>query len=81
MAGRKLVKIRSQKFRMKSRGKSYTSYELSVPPDIAEQIPAAMRFTVELTNDGILFRPHKEPEQVTPPKPDWLTLPVSPATD
>jgi hypothetical protein len=81
MPGRKLVKIRGQKFKMKSRpGKSYRSYHLSVPPDIAKKIPEAMRFTVELTNDGILFRPHKEPDPVPPPQPAWLTDASRPAT-
>ena len=81
MPGRKLVKIRGQKFRMKSRGKSYTSYHLSVPPDIAKKIPEAMRFTVELTNDGILFRPYKEPEKKPDPQPAWLTDASRPATN
>lgn len=43
-----------------------TVYRLTVPPDIARQLDPTLEFTVELTDEGLLYRPAdataKEPE-------------------
>jgi hypothetical protein len=42
-----------------------TVYRLTVPPDVAKAIPEDTEFVVELTEDGLLYRPvdgTREPE-------------------
>ncbi len=44
-----------------------TSYKLTVPPKMATLIPAETRFTIEFTDEGILYRAAKDPEPCLPP--------------
>lgn len=39
---------------------------LTVPAEVYAQVPTNARFTIELTEDGILYRPIKAVEEVTP---------------
>lgn len=48
-----------------------TVYRLTVPPAIAKQIPEETEFTVELTEDGLLYRPAEKPPEPKPP--GWIT--------
>lgn len=50
-------------------GEQYIAYALTVPNDIAEQIPDGLEFEVELREEGILFRP------VRHERPSWIRSP------
>jgi hypothetical protein len=38
-------------------GDPFINYSLTIPTKIAEQLPTDMKFTCEVTNEGLLFRP------------------------
>jgi hypothetical protein len=59
------VKIRLRQTAKKD--KRLTSFEVSVPREIAEKVPDGTRFKVELTEEGILYRIIRP----TPPLPSW----------
>ena len=43
------------------------AYRLTVPPDVADAIPEGTEFTVEMTEDGLLYRPaERQPERQLP---------------
>lgn len=63
MIERKLYKIR----RSQSGPSKRTVYRLTVPPDIARDLDPEMQFAVELTEDGLLYRPVTE----RPQRPSW----------
>lgn len=43
-------------------------FTLCVPPDFASELPKDIRFSCELTEEGILYRPVAPAEE-----PSWLT--------
>ncbi len=53
-------------------GKAYQHNHLSVPAAIARLVGNDRAFTVELTDDGILYRFHSGGDAVQP-LPAWLT--------
>lgn len=65
MAGR-TYKIRKNAAGTKGR---QVVYRLTVPPEIARNLPDDVEFSVELTEDGILYRPVVEPAE--PELPSW----------
>jgi hypothetical protein len=52
------------------RGFPFINYSLTIPSQIAEQLPENMQFSCELTKDGLLFRP-VSPEQEAVVLPEW----------
>ncbi len=64
--GQKLYKMRSQKVHPR-KGYEGVSFSLSVPTDIARQVPDGTLFTVEATDDGILYRVHRDKKP-----PNWF---------
>jgi len=66
-------KIRSTDDRRDGSGKPYTSYSLTVPGDIASVVSDSVRFTCEVSESGILFRPaERAPRSALP---DWALSP------
>lgn len=51
-------------------GQPFISYSMTIPADIAEQLPAELLFSIELSEDGILFRPSGR-TSYDPPLPTW----------
>jgi hypothetical protein len=52
----KTYKIRSFKNGQNKDGKPFMNYSITVPAKIAEVLPDDVQFSVELTEDGLLFR-------------------------
>lgn len=58
---------------------SYDASSIAIPTEIAklidENLPEDVRFTAELTDVGILYRPVLTPEATATPEnlPEWLT--------
>lgn len=52
--------------RFNMNGREY--FTLCVPPDFATELPQDIRFSCELTEEGILYRPVVPAEE-----PSWLT--------
>lgn len=46
-----------------------TVYRLTVPPDVAKAIPEDAEFVVELTEEGLLYRPAEDAPE--PELPSW----------
>lgn len=67
----KTYKIRTFVNGKRKNGDPFINYSLTIPVQIAEILPVDMRFTCELTDDGILFKPHKEKESRGPALPTW----------
>ena len=68
--------MRTYKIRKYMQGKSkgggpYSHYSLTVPTNIAEQLPENMQFQIELTDDGILFRPIGQARDIAELLPAW----------
>ena len=63
---------RSYKIRASQAGANGTQtvYRLTVPPDIARQLDPKLEFTVELTDEGLLYRPADEASK-EPELPSW----------
>lgn len=53
-----------------SAGAEFTNYSLTVPANVAKELPDDVKFSCELTEDGILFRPVK-PEEIETTLPSW----------
>jgi hypothetical protein len=65
-------RIRQRKTKT-DRGKGeYTVYSISIPEKIASKIPEGMRFDVELTEEGLLFRPILPKKEST--LPSWVKI-------
>lgn len=67
---RKLLKVRRATFKMSGRKNKNESFCLTLPTEIAREMPDGIQFTCELTEGGILYRPYKAPAE--PTKPSWL---------
>ena len=66
-----IYKIRKfENGRSKKSGEAFVNYSLTVPSHIARELPEDVQFTVELSEDGILFRPATE-EQLATQMPAW----------
>lgn len=50
-------------------------YRLTVPPDIAEALPADVEFEPELTEEGLLYRP-VDARAAKPDLPSWAKKPA-----
>lgn len=50
----------------------FDAASLAVPMDIAKMLPEDMRFTPELTDDGILYRPTRTITASSAEVPSWL---------
>lgn len=66
------IRQRKTKTTRNNKAYEYTIYSITIPEEIAKNIPEDMRFVAELTEDGLLFRPvvkqHKHPSWL--PKPE-----------
>lgn len=71
---KKIVKLKSRtQSNRTGRGKpEYTIYSLQLPSALAEQIALGTRFTVEFTDDGILYRPILKDEPRPVNVPVWV---------
>ena len=69
--------MRAYKIRRFQNGKNrnnepFYNYALTVPTEIAEQLPKGMQYTCEATDEGLLFRPVTgKPEK--PKLPEWAS--------
>ena len=65
---------RVRRKKQKTAGRNYTIYWIGLPAEIGNKIPADMEFTVELTEEGILFKPAKprNGKQAPLKLPKWL---------
>lgn len=65
---------RVRRKKQKTEGRDYTIYSIGIPAEIGSKIPADMSFTVELTEDGMLFKPvsTKKSKQAPQKLPKWL---------
>jgi hypothetical protein len=65
------VAARRYKIRKSLAGKKrqQTVYRLTVPPDIARQIPEDQEFTVDWNEEGLIYRPAGKDDP--PPPPSW----------
>jgi hypothetical protein len=62
-------KVVKQRIKDSQYNKTYYSYKINVPSDIAERIPEGSRFIARVVPKGILY----EYENITPdPEADWL---------
>lgn len=59
----KTYKIRRFQNGKSKAGNAFFNYSLTIPTEIAEKLPKDMRFSCELTDVGILFRPATEVEE------------------
>lgn len=77
MSSRRHVKLKQQRLvNTTGRGRSeYVLYSLHVPTEIGVLVPEGTKFTVELTEDGILFRPVLDKVVLPDPPPRWVTAP------
>lgn len=67
----KTYKIRKFVNGRRKTGEPFLNYSLTIPVQIAEKLPESIRFTCELTDDGILFKPVTKVEEDTIPLPSW----------
>jgi len=66
----KTYKIRSFKNGENKEGKPFMNYSITVPAKIAEVLPDDVQFTIELTDEGLLFkRAEVQDDSVT--VPNW----------
>lgn len=66
----KAYKIRKFQNGRNREGQPFINYSLTIPSQIAEQLPESMQFECELTDEGILFRP-SEPTEESVKLPEW----------
>ena len=66
----KTYKIRKFKSGERKDGSAFWNFALTVPTDIAEKLSDNMKFTCELTDDGLLFKPANNEEVELP---DWVS--------
>jgi hypothetical protein len=66
----KTYKIRSFKNGENKEGKPFMNYSITIPANIAEVLPNDVQFTVELTEDGLLFRKADAAEEAVT-VPSW----------
>lgn len=67
----KTYKIRKFVNGRRKTGEPFTNYSLTIPVQIAEKLPDGIRFTCELTDEGILFRPAVRVEDDAISLPSW----------
>jgi hypothetical protein len=60
-------KIRAYRNGTSKLGRDHVNYSLTVPAEVASQVPEGVVFTFEATEDGFLFRRAEAPEKVS-----WL---------
>ena len=65
-------KKRIRKKQQKTGKREYVIYSIGIPAEIASKIPADMPFSVELTEEGLLFRPDNGDKQPPVTLPKWL---------
>jgi hypothetical protein len=70
--GRPIVGVYTVRRHRRTNGDQYT---LLLPNAIAEVLPAGMRFAVELTDEGILYRPIGPAEPTPADLPAWAREP------
>lgn len=67
-------KIRSYANGATKSGKEYRNYSLTVPNEIAEQIPEGVTFALHMTDEGLLYVPTNQAESETE-LPAWAQTP------
>lgn len=70
MINEKTYKIRTFRNGKRKNGEPFLNYSLTIPTNIAKELPSDMRFSCDLTDEGILFRPVDEQEG-SETLPDW----------
>jgi hypothetical protein len=60
---------------------SFSAASLAVPMEIAKLLPDDMRFTPELTDEGILYRPTRAITATSIEAPSWLKDSASNSTE
>ena len=65
--------VRYQQSKNKKTGKPYLHFSLTIPTEIAEKLPEGMQFQIELTDEGILYRPIGQTNDVVDLLPAWAT--------
>jgi hypothetical protein len=68
----KSYKIRKFQNGRNRQGDPFINFSLTIPSEIAESLPAGMKFSCELVDEGILFRP-VESQVDSVELPDWAT--------
>lgn len=64
-------KVKRQTVKNKKTDQTRFIYNLGLHPAFAEKVPEDARFSVEFTEDGILYRKVQAQEEPTPVTPDW----------
>lgn len=71
MINEKTYKVRTFKNGQRKSGEPFLNYSLTIPTNIARELPDDMKFYCELTEDGILFRPVDEESDSSKNLPAW----------
>jgi hypothetical protein len=71
MINEKTYKIRTFRNGKRKSGEPFLNYSLTIPTNIARELPEDMRFYCDLTDEGILFRPVAEDEIDGANLPAW----------
>ena len=71
MINEKTYKIRTFRNGKRKSGEPFLNYSLTIPTNIARELPNDMKFYCDLTEEGILFRPVDESEIEGANLPDW----------
>lgn len=66
----RLYKVRRFQNGRNAKGEPFMNYSLTIPTAIAEALPDEMRFSCELTEDGLLFRPGTG-QETSVELPEW----------
>ena len=61
-----------KKFKAGTRNNYYKAYQLTVPVWLGKMLREDQEFSVELTNDGILYRPISPTETTKEKLPEWV---------
>lgn len=67
---------------LKARKGNAGTGSMHIPKEVMEHLPADSRFTLEITEDGILYKPQGDVTETAHELPSWLKgeAPAAPAT-
>jgi hypothetical protein len=68
-----------KKFKAGSKANYYGAYQLTVPVWMGKMLRQDQEFTVELTDEGILYRPFAPTEATPDTLPEWVERESIPA--
>jgi len=71
-SGDREYKVRQFVNGKRSDGSPFRNYSLTIPTQIAEKLPEDIRFTCELNDDGILFKPVNGNLEKSISLPSWV---------